>query len=52
MEPEGSIPNSHEVSTCPYKDPLKYYPTTYFLAFLVASCGPPTDLYLKGSFKG
>jgi hypothetical protein len=52
MEPEGSIPNSQELSTCPYpepdqssphhpmpppQDPSEYYPTTYVLVFLVVS---------------
>jgi hypothetical protein len=50
MELEGSIPNSQELSTCPYPepdqssphhpiltliDPFEYYPTTYVLVFLV-----------------
>jgi hypothetical protein len=52
MEPEGSIPNSQELSTCPYpepdqssphhsiptlKDPSIYYPLTYVLVSLTAS---------------
>jgi hypothetical protein len=51
MEPEGSIPNSQELSSCPYpepdqssphhpipplQDPSWYYPPTYVLVFLVA----------------
>jgi hypothetical protein len=47
MEPESSIPNSQELSTCPYPEPeqssphhpfrpLQYYPNTYALAFIVA----------------
>jgi hypothetical protein len=52
MEPEGSIPNSQELSTCPYPEPdqsspqhpipplqdaSQYYPLTYVLVFLVVS---------------
>jgi hypothetical protein len=52
VEPEGSIPNSQEVATCPYpepdqssphhpipplRDPSWFYPPTYVLGFLVAS---------------
>jgi hypothetical protein len=52
MEPEGPIPNSQELSTCPYpesdqssahhpipplQDPSEYYSITYVLVFLVAS---------------
>jgi hypothetical protein len=52
MEPEGSIPNSQELSTCSYpepdqsgphhpipplQDPSKYYPSTFVLVFLVVS---------------
>jgi hypothetical protein len=52
MEPEGSLPNSHELSSCSYpepdhsgpqhpnasfQDPSKYYPPTYVLVFLVVS---------------
>jgi hypothetical protein len=52
MEPEGSIPNSQELSTCcypepdqsspyhpipPLQDPSQYYPPTYVLVFLVVS---------------
>jgi hypothetical protein len=52
MGPEGSIPNSQELSTCPYpepdqfsphhpilliQDPSSYYPPTYVLVFLVVS---------------
>jgi hypothetical protein len=42
MEPEGSVPHSQELSSCPYPepDPLHLYrihPTTYVLVFLVAS---------------
>jgi hypothetical protein len=52
MEPEGSVPNSQELSTCPYPGPDQpsahhlipplqdlsyYYPTNYVLVFLAAS---------------
>jgi hypothetical protein len=52
MEPEGSIPNSKELSTCPYpepdlssiyhpiqpvQDPSYYFPPIYVLIFLVVS---------------
>jgi hypothetical protein len=52
MEPEGSIPNSQELSICSYlepdqssphnpipplQDPSQYYPPTYVLVFLVVS---------------
>jgi hypothetical protein len=62
MEPEGSIPNSHELSTCSYpepdqssqhhsitplQDPSQYYPPTYVLVFLVLSF-PLADWQLLG----
>jgi hypothetical protein len=52
MEPEGSIPNSQQLSTCSYsepdqfsphhpipplQDPSYYYPPTYVLVILVVS---------------
>jgi hypothetical protein len=52
MEPEGSLPHSQELSTCPYpepdkssphhpilslQDPSYYYPPTYALVFVVVS---------------
>jgi hypothetical protein len=52
MEPEGSVPNSQELSTCSYPEPdqsspyhpipplqvpFYYYPPTYVLVFLVVS---------------
>jgi hypothetical protein len=55
MEPEGSIPNSQELSTCSYlepdqsspyhpipplQDPSYYYPPTYVLVFLAVSFPP------------
>jgi hypothetical protein len=55
MEPEGSISNSQELSTCSYpepdqssihhaitplQDPSYYYPPTYVLVFLVVSFPP------------
>jgi hypothetical protein len=50
MEPEGSVPNSQQLSTCSYPEPdpfhlYKIYPTTYVLVFLVTSfplAFPPT----------
>jgi hypothetical protein len=55
MQPEGSIPNSQELSACPYPEPdqsIPYHPIpplqdppTYVLVFLVVSCPlafPPT----------
>jgi hypothetical protein len=59
MEPEGSILNSQELSTCPYpepdqssphhpipplQDPSYYYPATYVLVFVVVSF-PTNNLY-------
>jgi hypothetical protein len=35
MEPEGSIPNSQELSTCSYPEP--YYPPIFVWVFLVVS---------------
>jgi hypothetical protein len=52
MEPEGSLPHSQQLSTCPYSEseqpsphhpklsleyPSQYYPLTYALVFIVVS---------------
>jgi hypothetical protein len=63
MEREGSIPNSQELSICPYPEPDQssprhsipplQRPTTYVLVFLVASfplAFPPTTYTLSSSF--
>jgi hypothetical protein len=59
VEPEGSIPHSQKLSTCPYPEPdhitpsylYKIHPTTYVLVFLVASfpLASPQTTYTRSS---
>jgi hypothetical protein len=65
MEPEVSVPNSQELSICPYPEPdksrpqqpkpplqdLSYYPPSYVLVSLVASfrLAFPPTTYMRAS---
>jgi hypothetical protein len=60
VAPEGSLPHSQELSTCPHpepdkssqysqipslQDPSQYYSPTYILVFLVVSFLPANNIY-------
>jgi hypothetical protein len=54
MEPEGSIPNSQELSTCPYPEPDKStspHPTSPRYILILSThllLGLPSDLFPSG----